>query len=537
MSESTGTRRGRFRFLYQFSLRTLLLVTAGVAIFCNWYFQPKYHEEELAGKDLRVRQQRKLIVPKSSEGDAAPIIIPGVISPGPVEPYSVNHGHYTLLDGDDFVLAHGQFADGNESGRWVTYYPTGQKAAEGKMHSGVKIGLWRTWYEDGTLASEVTYADKPVERFQPFRANRPFVISVLPVGVPSKVLDQHIDCQPLREGPAKAWYPSGNLRYEGQNRADKQDGLWKYYGEDGRLTASGPYRAGKRHGTWTLTRSVSEGQTQARRASEGNAGMAGKIEFIDGRTREALDRLLARLNQKVNSPQRYRRTQALIDLARIGEGAVPLLEKRLAAADRDEQLAILGVLPRMNATAAEPLLPQVRVLAKSVDPAASHQARLTLFQLDAVSRASLYDRVVADAVAAPNLSQCLTELTILYRNDEPHRAEVFAELMSLPLTRPDADSDRIIAAAEKLGGDLGPHIAAALESKHDRVRLQAAQTLVSRFNSPWRREETFVSFDEPTWNKLLAGLKSDPSPEVRALADKIELGPQFYGRGGGGGFF
>src|SRR5262245_55109723 len=103
MSQSTGIRRGRFRFLYQFSLRTLLITTAVVAIFCNWYFQPKYHEEELAGKDLRVRQQRKLVQPAPMELPALPTPSSGVASPPP-EPQPVDHGHYTLLDGDDFVL-------------------------------------------------------------------------------------------------------------------------------------------------------------------------------------------------------------------------------------------------------------------------------------------------------------------------------------------------------------------------------------------------------------------------------------------------
>ncbi len=528
MSESTGTvRRGRFRFLYQFSLRTLLLVTAGVALFCNWYFQPKYHEDELAGKDLRVRQQMRLAKPND---DIPPFIYKaGVTKSFPPEPRLVNHGHYTLLDADDFVLARGQFADGNETGRWVTYYPTGHKAAEGKMHSGVKVGLWRTWYEDGTLASELTYADKPVERIDPYRYQQgPFVYTTGTLySTRTRKFDPRPYCMSSREGPIRAWYASGQLRYEGQNRADQQEGEWKYYDEQGRLTASGPYRAGKRHGQWTLTRS----------ASEGNAGTTEKIDYIDGRTREALDRLLARLNKKLDSPQAYRRTQALLDLAEIGEGAVPLLQQRLTTDDAREQLAILMVLPRMKA-AARPLLPRVRELAKSSTAAVSHQARLTLFQLDAEARGSLFDTLRAEAIAAAKLSDCLQELVILNRSDESHQAEVFAELMSLPLKRSDADSERIIAAVEQLGGDVGPHIAAALESKHERVRVQAAQTLLSLFDSAWRALETYVSFDEPAWNKLLADLKSDPSPEVRALAEKIEQGPNLNGPfGGGGGFF
>ncbi|HUE70808.1 MAG TPA: hypothetical protein VMP01_07950 [Pirellulaceae bacterium] len=545
MSESTGTsRRGRFRFLYQFSLRTLLLVTAGVAIFCNWYFQPRYHEDELAGKDLRVRQQRKLVQP-------VPVKLPELqgTNPGPAaEPRVVNHGHYTLLDGDDFVLARGQFAEGSASGRWVTYFPTGHKAAEGKMHSGVKVGLWRTWYEDGTPASEVTYADRPVEGCDPFRLVKgPWIASGGVSGYSvQKILDPHIDCRTSRKGPIKAWYPNGQLRYEGQNRADKQEGLWKYYDEQGRLTASGPYRAGKRHGQWMiasrsrLPSGTSAGESSTNSRSHPAGGTYQEVHYIDGRTREELDRLLARLEKQLASPQRYRRTQALLDLAEIGEGAVSNLQRRLTTNDPSEQLSILAVLPRMNA-AARPLLPRVRELARSSNAAVSHQSRLTLFQLDAEARGSLFDTLRAEAMAAAKLSDCLQELVVLYRSDESHQAEVFTELMSLTLTRSDADSERIIVAVEQLGGDLGPHIAAALESKDERVRLQGAETLLSLFGSPWRGLETYVSFDEPAWNKLLTSLRSDPSPEVRALAEEIGQGPQYgpggMGGGGGGGFF
>src|SRR5688572_2282031 len=153
MSETSSPPRRRWRFLHQFSLRTLLLATAAVAIFCNWYFQPKYHEEELAGKELRLRRQVRLEKPVVSAADAADPFGP------PTESLEINHGHWTLLDGDDFVLSRGHFADDQAAGKWVTYYPTGHKAAEGKMLRGVKVGPWRTWYEDGTPASEVTYTD------------------------------------------------------------------------------------------------------------------------------------------------------------------------------------------------------------------------------------------------------------------------------------------------------------------------------------------------------------------------------------------
>lgn len=41
MNEKTPARpKWRYR-IFQFSIRTMFLVTAAVAIFCNWYFQPQ----------------------------------------------------------------------------------------------------------------------------------------------------------------------------------------------------------------------------------------------------------------------------------------------------------------------------------------------------------------------------------------------------------------------------------------------------------------------------------------------------------------
>jgi MORN repeat protein len=510
MSESTGTpRRGRFRFLYQFSLRTLLLVTAAVAIFCNWYFQPKYHEEELAGKDLRVRRQMKTPVVV----EESPPMLPG-------EP--VNHGHYTLLDGEDFVLARGQFADGEESGHWVTYYPTGHKAAEGKMLHGVKGGLWRTWYEDGTPASEVTYADKPVEQEQTFRDYWDWRGPGGASGIhPDKVVDPHVFCFSSREGPAKAWHHSGQLKFEGTYKADLQHGAWTFYDDQGRVTAKGPFRNGKRHGAWTLTRSV----------SEGSDGDTHSVHYIDGRSEDQLAQLTARLEEQLDSPRTYRRQQALIDLAEIGEGAVSVLARRLATSDQHEQAALLAVLPRMNHAAA-PLLPRVRELTRSGDATTAHQARLTLFQLEAGSRAALYDGLVAEAVSAASAAQCLRELVILYRSDPDCQEALFAELMSLPLRRTDVNDEQLNAAVRALGGNIGPHILAAIGVPNRFVRLQGAKALLAvfRVSLPAR---TYVSFDKQQWESLLETLKNDPSLEIRAMVEEIEQGPQFYGGVGG----
>ena len=49
----------------------------------------------------------------------------------------------------------------------------------------------------------------------------------------------------------KDYYPNGKLRSEGAYLYGFEDGLWKYYAEDGRLTESTHYKMGKMPGAVT----------------------------------------------------------------------------------------------------------------------------------------------------------------------------------------------------------------------------------------------------------------------------------------------
>jgi hypothetical protein len=411
MSQSSGPpRRSGFRFLYQFSLRTLLLATAAAALFCNWYFQPKYHEEELAEKELRLRRQMKM-----SSGQPGKVM---TVSEIRILPEMINHGNWSLLDSDEFTLTRGRFIENQATGDWAAWYPTGGKAAAGKMQHGVKVGRWRTWYEDGTLASDVTFADRPTTREEPFES-----IPAQWVGggrAPDYiVVSPHLVYSSSREGPSKTWHANGNLKHEGHFASNRQDGIWMFYDERGRVTETGPFRAGKRHGEWTLTRSVSEGRPPQ------------TVRYIDGRTEAELNDLLARLRPLLASDSRRERYAALIDLADIGEGSSPLLLDRLERGDAREQAAIVGMVPRMP-SGTHLLLPRVRELLASDDPKVAHQARLTLFQLTAESRDELFEPLMAEALAAPTLGQCLEELVVLYHGDEKFRGPVFAARCSRP---------------------------------------------------------------------------------------------------------
>jgi hypothetical protein len=509
MSQSSGPpRRSRFRFLYQFSLRTLLLATAAAALFCNWYFQPKYHEEELAEKELRLRRQMKM-----SSGQPGKVM---TVSEIRILPEMINHGNWSLLDSDEFTLTRGRFIENQATGDWAAWYPTGGKAAAGKMQHGVKVGRWRTWHEDGTLASEIEFTAKPLTRERLIVESNAFYDQIGCVFVPrrepdsSRIATQFISC---RDGRTRAWYPSGRLQYEGDYKLGLQHGTWIFYDEHGGVTETGPFRAGKRHGEWTLTRSVSEGRQS--------------IRYIDGRTEAELNDILARLKPQLASHNRRERYAALIDLADLGEGAAPLLLDRLTSGDSHEQAVILGAVPRMP-TGLHLLLPRVRELVTSRDQHVAHQARLTLFQLAAESRDKLFERLLSEAIAVPTVGQCLEELTILYRAAETRQEVVFALLMELSQRRDDVDRWVIAEAVGDLGGNVTDYLIAACRHHDATVRLQGITT-IHQFERRWVQGRSYIHLNKDVKETLLARLKKDSSAEVRQVAEDITAFPTSVG--------
>ena len=57
----------------------------------------------------------------------------------------------------DMKLPLGKMKDGKKEGKWISWYPNGQKWSEETYKNGEIDGLWTEWWENGQKSQEETY--------------------------------------------------------------------------------------------------------------------------------------------------------------------------------------------------------------------------------------------------------------------------------------------------------------------------------------------------------------------------------------------
>ncbi len=104
--------------------------------------------------------------------------------------------------------------------------------------NGLKQGTWRRYYESDTLFTETRYkGGKPVGATRTYYPNGK-----------RKAVVTHNGNQSAMTG----YHDNDSIMVTGTYVNLEKDGLWKYYDEDGRLTAEESYASGKKHGTWKI---------------------------------------------------------------------------------------------------------------------------------------------------------------------------------------------------------------------------------------------------------------------------------------------
>jgi antitoxin component YwqK of YwqJK toxin-antitoxin module len=173
---------------------------------------------------------------------------------------------------------------GMRQGEWRTIYPDGKIQTEVTYRDDKKNGYYREYYPNGSsklvilykddaivtnntestakFDSKVTY-DKPTRTW-----NKGTYLDGRPIGLhveytdtskkySSKLYDNGVfsgegmsDSLGLLQGFWKEFYPTGELRGEGNYTDSKRTGVWKFYFPSAKLEQTGSYKNGKPNGQW-----------------------------------------------------------------------------------------------------------------------------------------------------------------------------------------------------------------------------------------------------------------------------------------------
>jgi antitoxin component YwqK of YwqJK toxin-antitoxin module len=136
-------------------------------------------------------------------------------------------------------MSTGRFANGVESGPWVTWHSNGELESEGSWLDGVREGAWVFRAPDGSLDAERTGVYENGRRTGPWT-----VEGEREVRTPSGVLVERCEyAGGTRHGRCTLFHADGGVRAEGRYADGWRTGVWTFRRADGSIDpeASGVY--------------------------------------------------------------------------------------------------------------------------------------------------------------------------------------------------------------------------------------------------------------------------------------------------------
>lgn len=472
----TPARRTRWRWTrLQYSLSTLLILTAVVAGVCAWWVRPKTITWSAPGGmtvQVQVQGRQELVEDQW--------------------PYSeiVAQGSWMLRDRDGGRRVAGNLAADGPHGWWAVYYENGRSAVEGRCQHGWKVGAWQSWWPDGTRRAEWQYAPpEPSDADQPARDTGSSVLS----------------------GPVRVWWPNGQLRCAGQYRQNQEEGNWTFWDESGREVASGPFRDGVRHGRWTF-------------AEDSDAGARTVIFSRGAPVDEAAFPGLAETLQRGTPAEKLAAADAL---QRSGAAAVEFLAQSLTSTDTTTRLLAVRALARIGAEA-DGAAAAVKALVDDADPHIRRYARLALFLADPAHRDQRYATVI-EALAEADPRDEFDALVRIFRESPPHRRSVFPRLLELVSRKqPPRFAELVERLRDRLPA-LPARLAESLANEQVAVRAATVEMLAAIRSLDTTQDPTAFGLN---MDELLKRVADDPDPDIRARVGQL-LGSGGGGMGGG----
>lgn len=129
--------------------------------------------------------------------------------------------------------------NGDKSGQWIFFYPTGKKESEGLFEKGQKEGLWKYYYPDGTLKQTGYFRHDKFNGLWEFYSESGDLLTK----------EEYENGQ--RNGLSVEYDDEGNKIMEGMYENDLKQGVWTI--KIGSLVTTGTYQYGEKIDVWKST--------------------------------------------------------------------------------------------------------------------------------------------------------------------------------------------------------------------------------------------------------------------------------------------
>ena len=156
------------------------------------------------------------------------------------------HRHYdkngSIVDGELYdtqgkLVGQGiTLENGDKTGKWIFFYPSGKIESEGMYSQGQKSGVWKFFYPDETIKQQGAFSNGLYSGTWEFYNESGDVI---------KREEYEIG---QRNGLSIEYDEEGNVVSEGMYKDDRQQGIWKITVGD--LVSEGNYEYGEKFGVW-----------------------------------------------------------------------------------------------------------------------------------------------------------------------------------------------------------------------------------------------------------------------------------------------
>jgi len=165
----------------------------------------------------------------------------GVLASREIFKDDVKSGIWVSYWDDGQLREKGNYKDGIKDGLWETYHPYGNIIVEkGNWDWGIKDGYWIEWQAIPEEGEQGNYRDG----FKDGRWEKYFE-SYSENGKRWKIEISNFQ-NGFLEGDHETYYHrTDKLRYKGNYKGGRKEGLWEYFNEDGSLTRTETYKDGK----------------------------------------------------------------------------------------------------------------------------------------------------------------------------------------------------------------------------------------------------------------------------------------------------